>query len=224
MARLISAIGHAIRLAVARPLLRLALAGLLSLTAAAPAWAADTASVGQIAQVLGQRNGVRAEFTQTQTLAALDKPAVSRGKLVFARQQGVLWQVLEPYQTTYIFRDEQVIEIDASGKRAVRDSRTLAGMRQVTQLMRAMLSGDLSGLYSQFRVTASGSTAQWRLQLQPDQPQLAQAIKGITLSGGSFLQSLHIDLAGGDATQLDFTQSEVLDALTPAEQAEFGGH
>jgi len=95
-------------------------------------------------------------------------------------------------------------------------------MRQVTQLMRAMLAGDVSGLYSQFRVSAEGTAAHWRLQLQPDQPQLAQAIKGITLSGGSFLQSLHIDLASGDAMQLDFTQCEALDALTPAEQAEFG--
>ena len=224
MARVIAAISHTIRYAATRPLSRLALTGLLSLAVATPAWAQDTALPGHIAQVLGQRNGVRAEFTQTQTLAALDKPAVSRGKLVFAREQGVLWQVLEPYQTTYIFRDTQVLEIDANGKRTVRDSRTLAGMRQVTQLMRAMLSGDLSGLYSQFRVTASGATAQWRLQLQPDQPQLAQAIKGITLSGGNFLQSLHIDLANGDATQLDFTHSVALDALTPAEQAEFGGH
>jgi len=189
----------------------------------APALADDSALVGQIAQVLGQHQGVRADFTQTQTLAALKQPAVSHGTLLFASRQGVLWQVDTPYRTTYVFRDQQVIEIDANGRRSVRDSRDAAGMRQVTQLMRAMLAGDLSGLYTQFRVTASGSTAQWRLQLLPDQPQLAQAIKSVSLSGGQFLQSLQLDLASGDTLHLDFTHSVALDLLTPAEQAEFGG-
>jgi len=103
----------------------------------APALADDSALVGQIAQVLGQHQGVRADFTQTQTLAALKQPAVSHGTLLFASRQGVLWQVDTPYRTTYVFRDQQVIEIDANGRRSVRDSRDAAGMRQVTQLRRA---------------------------------------------------------------------------------------
>lgn len=208
---------------IAQVLLRLALAAGLSWVPAGPAWAADAGLVGQIAQQLGQYRGVRAAFTQTQSLAALKQPAVSRGQLVLAREQGLLWQLEVPYRTTYVFRDAQVIEIDADGRRSVTDSHALAGMQQVTRLMRAMLAGDLSGLYTQFKVTASGTVAQWRLQLQPDQPQLAQAIKGITLAGGSFLQSVHLDLASGDTLQLDFTHSVALDTLTPAEQAEFKG-
>jgi len=89
-------------------------------------------------------------------------------------------------------------------------------------MMRAMLAGDLSALYSQFDVRAEGTPAHWQLQLTPNQPQLAQSIKGLTMSGGDFLQTLRISLASGDVTQLDFADSMPVTELTPAERTLFG--
>jgi len=89
-------------------------------------------------------------------------------------------------------------------------------------MMRAMLGGDLSALYSQFDVQASGTPAQWRMQLTPNQPQLAQAIKGLQMSGGSYLRTLRITLANGDVTTLDFSDTAKVTDLTSAEQQLFG--
>jgi hypothetical protein len=89
-------------------------------------------------------------------------------------------------------------------------------------MMRAMLSGDLSALYSQFDVQAAGTPAQWRMQLTPNQPQLAQAIKGLQMSGGSYLRTLRITLANGDVTTLDFADTTTVTELAPAEQQLFG--
>ena len=89
-------------------------------------------------------------------------------------------------------------------------------------MMRAMLGGDLSALYSQFDVQAAGTPAQWRMQLTPNQPQLAQAIKGLQMNGGSYLRTLRITLANSDVTTLDFADSATVTDLTPAEQQLFG--
>ncbi len=43
-------------------------------------------------------------------------------------------------------------------------------------------------------VHADGTPAQWRGVLTPNQPQLAQSIKGLEMSGGDYLQALRITL------------------------------
>lgn len=191
-------------------------------TQAAPA-AGNPALVSQIAAHLAQAKGVRAQFTQTQTLAAMKQPLVSTGSLLFFRERGVIWQIDKPYKATYVITDAGVAEVDANGQRVTTHSaQGTRGVAQVSKMMRAMLGGDLSALYSQFDVEAQGSAAQWRMQLTPNQPQIAQSIKGLAMSGGDYLQSLRITLANGDITQLDFTKSAAVSDLTAAERGLLG--
>jgi outer membrane lipoprotein-sorting protein len=222
--------------------LRAAIAGILSalsvlVTTAVwmePASAASAAStkeaapgnpalVSQIAAHLAQAKGVRAQFTQTQTLAAMKQPLVSTGSLLFFRERGVVWQIDTPYKATYVITDAGVTEVNANGQRVTAHSaQGTRGVAQVSKMMRAMLGGDLSALYSQFDVQAEGSAAQWRMQLTPNQPQIAQSIKGLEMNGGDYLQRLRITLANGDVTQLDFTKSAAVTELTAAERGLLG--
>ncbi len=197
-----------------------------SADAAQPASSAATADAGLVARIAAQlagKAGVRAQFRQTQTLAALSAPLVSTGTLVFARDRGVIWHTETPYRVTYVIGDKRVIKIDASGRRSTNGA-SRGGIAQVSQMMRAMLGGDLSALYSQFDVAADGTPARWRLSLTPNQPQLAQAVKSLRMEGGAFLSMLEITAANGDTTRIDFSASEGIDALAPAEQALFGAH
>ncbi|MCP2085317.1 outer membrane lipoprotein carrier protein LolA [Paraburkholderia aspalathi] len=196
-------------------------------TAASAAEAAQSAGnpalVSQIASHLAQAKGVRAQFTQTQTLAAMKQPLVSTGSLLFFRDRGVIWQIDTPYKATYVITDAGVAEVDANGQRVTAHSaQGTRGVAQVSKMMRAMLGGDLSALYSQFDVQAEGSAAQWRMQLTPNQPQIAQSIKGLQMNGGDYLQSLRITLANGDITKLDFAKSAAVSEPTPAERSLLG--
>jgi len=191
-----------------------------SSSAGAPA-NADAALVARIAAQWAAKGSVRAQFRQTQTLAALSAPLVSTGALVFVRDRGVIWRTDTPYRVTYVIGDAGVTKLDASGHRSVRGA-SRGGVAQVSQMMRAMLGGDLSALYSQFDVRAEGTPARWRLLLTPNQPQLAQAIKSLRMEGGAFLQTIEMTAANGDTTRIDFSDSERIDALSPAELAVFG--
>ena len=196
-------------------------------TAASAAEAAQSAGnpalVSQIASHLAQAKGVRAQFTQTQTLAAMKQPLVSTGSLLFFRDRGVIWQIDTPYKATYVITDAGVAEVDANGQRVTAHSaQGTRGVAQVSKMMRAMLGGDLSALYSQFDVQAEGSAAQWRMQLTPNHPQIAQSIKGLQMNGGDYLQSLRITLANGDITKLDFAKSAAVSEPTSAERSLLG--
>ncbi len=202
-------------------------AGLIALAspvfAAQPASASDTGLVSQVAGHLAQAKGVRAQFTQTQTLAAMKQPLVSTGSLVFFRERGVIWQIDTPYRATYVITDSGVSEVNANGQRTNTNSGNgVRGVAQVSRMMRAMLGGDLSALYAQFDVHADGTPAQWRMQLTPNQPQLAQSIKGLEMSGGDYLQALRITLANGDVTRIDFANRAAVTELPPADRTLFG--
>ncbi|RQH05733.1 LolA family protein [Paraburkholderia dinghuensis] len=183
----------------------------------------DAALVSQITARLARAKGVRARFTQTQKLAAMKAPLVSVGSLLFFRDRGVIWQVDTPYRKTWVIGDSGIVAIDAGGARlsngAAQGSR---GAVEIAKMMRAMLGGDLSALYSQFDVEASGSQSRWQMRLVPRQPQIAQSLRAIQMDGGDFLKSLSITLANGDVTQFDFSGSEEVDELTPADQKNFG--
>lgn len=184
--------------------------------------ARDADLVAAVAAHLGAKAVVRAEFRQTQTLVAMKHPLVSTGSLVFLRERGVIWRVDAPYRALYVIGDAGVTEYDETGKRRARASRSTAGVAQVAMMMRAMLGGDLSALYSQFDVSANGTAARWRMQLKPNQPQLAQAIAGLTLEGGAFLQSIAILAANGDVTRIDFSGSTAPEAASADELALLG--
>ena len=191
--------------------------------AAQPASASNTGLVSQIAGNLARAKGVRAQFTQTQTLSAMKQPLVSTGSLVFFRERGVIWQIDTPYKATYVITDTGVSEVNANGQRLTTNSGSgVRGVAQVSRMMRAMLGGDLSALYAQFDVHADGTPAQWRMQLTPNQPQLAQSIKGLEMSGGDYLQALRITLANGDVTRIDFANSAAVSELPPADRTLFG--
>ena len=201
--------------------------------AAAPASASEASGstqstnlVSQIAAQLGRAKGIRARFTQTQTRAALKQPLVSSGSLLLVRGRGVVWHIDTPYQATYLITDGGVSEVNAAGQHVTGASPHGTsgphGVAEVSRMMRAMLGGDLSALYSQFDVQAVGTSAQWQIQLTPNQPQLAQSIKELQMSGGDYLRTLRITLASGDVTSLDFTDSTAVTDLTPAEQQLFG--
>ena len=209
--------------ALSWPLSAMAAQSAQSAQTSPPAAPGNPALVSQIAAHLAQAKGVRAQFTQTQTLAAMKQPLVSSGSLLFFRERGVIWQIDTPYKATYVITDSGVAELNAAGQRVTTHSAQGArGVAQVSKMMRAMLGGDLSALYSQFDVQADGSAAQWRMQLTPNQPQIAQSIKGLEMSGGDYLQSLRITLANGDVTRLDFAKSAAVADLTPAERSLFG--
>jgi outer membrane lipoprotein-sorting protein len=192
-------------------------------SAASAATAKDAGLVTQIMARLAQPKGIRAHFTQTQTLAAMRGPLVSNGSLLFFRDRGLIWQIDTPYKKTWVMGDSGIVEVDATGHRIANGgAQGERGAAEVAKMMRAMLGGDLSALYSQFDVEARGTPSRWQMRLVPRQPQLAQAVIELELSGGDFLQRLHISLANGDEMQFDFTGSTEVTDLTPADETLFG--
>ena len=187
------------------------------------AFAAEPDTLARIGAHIEQHPVIRCEFTQTKTLAAMKRPLVTTGRLVYSRQLGVLWQIEQPYRMTYVLAPDKIVEIGSDGSRRERGLRDVPGLAQVGRIFRAMLSANTAELEQYFSATAQGDTKKWEITLTPRQPQLAQVLTGLQLSGGRFVDAIRMSEAGGDSTSIRFHNPQGATAPSEAEMRLFMG-
>ena len=186
------------------------------------ALASDT--LAQIGAQIEQYPVLRAEFVQTKQMAALKRPLITRGQLTYSRQNGVLWQIEQPYRMSYVLGEERIVEISGDGIRQERGLREVPGLAQVGRVFRAMLGANTTALQENFDVTVQGDIGKWEITLKPRQAQLSQFLTGMQLSGARFVENITITEAGGDSTQIRFQNSQGVNQLNGAELQLFGNN
>lgn len=195
---------------------------LLTFCSQISAQAAESGVLDHISANIGQHAVLRTEFTQTKQMAALKRPLITSGQLIYSHQFGVLWQITQPYRISYILGEDKIIEIDAQGIRKERSFKDVPGLAQVGRVFRAMLGTDAAALRNYFTVATQGNVEHWSISLKPKQAQLAQVIKDIQLSGSQFVNDLRINEASGDSAFLHFHNTEGANALNNTELQLFG--
>lgn len=173
----------------------------------APIHAAETDMLKRIGSQIERHHVVHADFTQTKQMAALKRPLITTGHLVFLREQGVLWQIEKPYRIAYLLSDEKIVEIAADGSRKERGQRDVPGLAQIGRVFHAMLGAQTNILHEYFNVSVEGNEKKWRITLTPRHPQIAQFLTQLRLNGGQFVEQIRILEAGGDTTLIRFTNS-----------------
>ncbi|MEI7614125.1 MAG: outer membrane lipoprotein carrier protein LolA, partial [Betaproteobacteria bacterium] len=111
---------------IARFLLLGALLGFASL-----GHTAEPELLSRISAQVEQYPVVRADFVQTKKMAALKRPLITSGRLVYSRQHGVLWQIEQPFRMNYILGEERIVEVGSDGSRRERGVREVPGLAQV---------------------------------------------------------------------------------------------
>ncbi len=188
-----------------------------------PLYATELDALDRIGAQVEKSPAVRAEFTQTRQMAALKRALVTTGRLVYSRKHGVLWEIEQPYRMTYVLGDEKIVEIGADGVRKERGVREVPDLAQVARVLGAMLGANTAALREYFDVALQGDTSMWSLELKPRQPQLAQALTGLQLSGSRFVETIRIKESGGDTTHIRLRHTQSVATPSDAELKLFGG-
>ncbi|TVO64095.1 LolA family protein [Denitromonas ohlonensis] len=198
---------------------RFVLAALLAFLSASAH--ADDALLKEIAARVADSPVLRAEFSQTKTLAAMRKPFRIAGHFTYARDAGVLWQVASPYTVRYLIDARGTVEIGPDGQRKARTSREAAGAAQAGQIMQALLSADLAPLQSSFVLEPVRGADRWHVTLTPRKTEIARHLARITVAGTTAVEQVDIFEASGDHTEIRFTAIERDTRLNDAEAALF---
>jgi hypothetical protein len=195
-----------------------------SMLACQPAQSAATAELSaQFARRLEQHLVLRADFVQEKQMAAFKKPLVTRGRLVYVRDEGVIWKVEAPLKLAYVLTDKRIVEIGEDGKAVMRHTKDVPGIEQVGRVFRALLGAQPNAVSDLFSITATGTPAAWRMTLTPRSGPLSQYMGQIQLNGGRNVDKILIEEAGGDKTAIVFRNTTEDDAPSAEERALLGG-
>ncbi|MEG3588137.1 outer membrane lipoprotein carrier protein LolA [Citrobacter youngae] len=157
---------------------------------------------------------VRAHFDQTRTIKDLPQPLRSQGKMLIARNQGLLWDQTAPFPMQLLLDDKRMVQVINSQPPQTITAENNPQMFQFNHLLRALFQADRKVLEQNFRVTFTDvGEGRWTLRLTPITTPLDKIFATIDLAGKTYLESIQLNDKQGDRTDIALSQHQ----LTPAQ-------
>jgi hypothetical protein len=152
--------------------------------------------------LLAQRRHGHVAYQEEHVLAALDRPLLSEGELIYDAPGHLEKRTLRPKPETLVL-DGGIITARRGGHTHVLRLEEYPQIVPLIDSIRATLAGDLPALERVFNVGWQGNIDQWRLQLVPREAEMSQSVKQIEIRGArDRIQSVEIDQGDGDRSVL----------------------
>lgn len=157
---------------------------------------------------------VRAHFDQTRTIKDLPQPLRSQGKMLIARDKGLLWDQTSPFPMQLLLDDKRMVQAINGQPPQTVTAENNPQMFQFNHLLRALFQADRKVLEQNFRVEfADLGEGRWTLRLTPITTPLDMIFATIDLAGKTYLESIQLNDKQGDSTDIALSQHQ----LTPAQ-------
>jgi outer membrane lipoprotein-sorting protein len=189
---------------------RRAVAALLAaclFAAAVPAFAQTSFDLAQLMQLLAQVKSGEATFTETRTVAMLDKTLQSSGKLSFQAPDTFVRETIKPRSDRVAVVGNNVTMSMGSRSRTVPlDSVPEAAV--IMEAIRGTLTGNREAIERNFDAVVSGNARQWTLELKPHEPRLRELVSTVRVSGQqATAREVAVAMADGDRSVMTIEPS-----------------
>ncbi len=145
---------------------------------------------------------VEVDYEEEKHLALLDLPLLQRGHLSYQAPDTFIRSLEAPVGGRFEIRGQQVI-VETGNRRQQKDLRSLPLVQAFVASFGAVLAGDLRQLQRYYQVDFKGSSAAWKLRLQPNHPDLAAYVSEIRLWGaGAKIEGMEINERNGDWSRM----------------------
>lgn len=174
---------------------------------------ADTKDMAPI--LLKPSDVLRGHFTEERHLKGLSAPLISAGHFVVAPQQGLIWALDKPFQTTTVMTPQGLVQLINNDQVTYLPSQKMPFMRHLYDTLGGSLTGDWQALTADFTMTQKTDTLGWQVTLiprTPDNPAMPFSL--ITIRGRSFVDHVVMTKPDGDTDVIDFSH-ETLTTAAP---------
>ncbi|HET9113472.1 MAG TPA: LolA-related protein [Burkholderiales bacterium] len=156
--------------------------------------------IDQLMQALAQVRNSHAAFSETKTMALLDKPQVSSGELIYKAPDYFEKRTLRPQAETLILNGDTVL-IARGQKHYLLKLADYPEIAAFTASLRGTLAGDRQMLQRSYALSLEGSKAHWKLRLLPTDSRIKDRIARIVIGGvNNELRSIEIIQTDGDSS------------------------
>ena len=180
-----------------------ATAVLWPLSAAGAEW-----GIEQLMEALGAVKSSQARFVERKHMAILTAPLESSGTLVYRAPDRLEKHTLAPRRESLVLdRDALTLSIPERDQRRTLPLQDHPGLRAFVESIRSTLAGDLAKLSRFYEVRFDGTQRQWRLTLEPRDPEVRELVSEIRIGGSrDAITTIEIVEAGGDRSVMTITR------------------
>jgi hypothetical protein len=191
------------------------------MTLLAPAVNAQNTELKQVFAQLGATPVVRAQFEQQKKLAALNKTYMSKGTVLFSKNQGVLWQIHSPVKADLVVTPRKLVQKTQRTSSQIEVDKTPYG--SVATMFLQLMSGNEAALAKNFNVvSANYSPTQWNVSLTPKSSLFKKLFVQVDAQGQRYVDRITILEQANNRTIIRFSQQTAQpQTLTAAENALF---
>ncbi|MCB1582386.1 MAG: outer membrane lipoprotein carrier protein LolA [Xanthomonadales bacterium] len=184
--------------------------------------AEQTSLIEYLHQAYAKVQYFEADFTQEKHIKFLSKPLISKGKIKFVKQQGMIWEITSPIWVKTKIQDNQIFKTtDYENNKKVTDVQ----MKAVAQILTELLSSQLDRVESQFDVADlehDEAQGQWQVKLMPKSMMIKKALQELVIFGQlsddaekQGISQIKIVDQSGNHTKIQFESVRIkTDALT----------
>lgn len=176
------------------------------------------APIARIQAMLAKPDQLCGRFDQTKTLAGMKRPLLSQGRFCVVAGKGVLWRTLKPFPSTLRLTKDEIVQFQGERVAMRLGAQQEPTVRMINSVLFSLLGGDLQQLDTLFDVDGS-IDGTWKVALKARSPALAKAIGAISLEGGAYVKNIVIQEAGGDRTDIVFSDIKTGPAAVLPEEA-----
>ncbi|MDN5543198.1 MAG: outer membrane lipoprotein carrier protein LolA [Acinetobacter sp.] len=191
------------------------------MTLLAPAVNAQNTELKQVFAQLGATPVVRAQFEQQKKLASLNKTYVSKGTVLFSKNQGVLWQIQSPVKADLVVTPRKLVQKTQRTSSQIEVDKTPYG--SVATMFLQLMSGNEAALAKNFNVvSANYSPMQWNVSLTPKSSLFKKLFVQVDAQGQRYVDRITILEQANNRTIIRFSQQTAQpQTLTATENALF---
>lgn len=163
----------------------------------------DEPALIRLYEIFSRDTALSAEFTQKTFVKALNKELVSKGRLIFVQDKGVMWETRSPFkQRLYITKDGEVYEKDKSSP---------VGVFRYAGLLSEMINSGVDKISNAFDVYFSGNEKKWSVGLKPIKRVIGKYIKSIVITGDQNGKITEVSVMGNDIkiTEINFQNHQI---------------
>ena len=179
---------------------RAVLAGAFALLAAgaAPARAQAQFDLPQLMQTLAQVKAGEATFTETRTVAMLERTLQSSGRLSFEAPDSFVRETLKPRREKIaVVGNSVTMSLGARTRTVPLDSVPEAAV--IMEAIRGTLTGNRDAIERNFTPSVTGTPQRWALELKPREPRLRELVIALRLVGErALVREVTVAMADGD--------------------------
>ena len=154
---------------------------------------------------LAQAPTRRASFVEEKSIAALDAPLRSQGRLEYRKPDHLEKITTAPNGESLVVDGDRLVVDSGSDAPRVVELDGQPDIRTLVDTIRGALSGNLPLLRRSYDVSGTGTPADWRIVLHPRDAAVSRLVQEVRLAGGADLRSIQSVAPNGDTDTLTVT-------------------